>query len=473
MALDVRIISGAGAGTYYLVNSTGAPVAGGSATSASTTPYSINAAEWTQTAATRRTIYSGGPPFGVGSRPVYTGFDNVTETVEIGIVGSSADNMISLLQTLRRVLNTALLSNPAILYWQPAGATSPTYYYIYSADVQEVGDWQNPAAGFVNVLCRVTWTRSALGARASTAETILNAASYQSRFTGTPDCFEATSAGSGDLIYDGQPLNISVGSASADLKNFLIGSILSVTAISNTMTVTTSSTTGTQSTGTPAQISLTNQNTYYGAKTRLLAQTSAATTGSQMRLRVYLLTPATAAIYGAQSALLYTSPWFTSSNAVQLVDCGTVPTSFAYYNTSSFLYAILEVRSPGGTSVTVTLSNVYQIDYSTLMRTDENTLLVASGSHSLTIDMFKENAVHVPVQTPIVRTTTGGLELTRAPVIGTPPQYFLYSAAVPVKILVIPFVSFAPDNSVAYASTYTYTVTAKHAPQYYTLRGNG
>lgn len=476
MALDVRIISNGT--TYYLVNSSGSPVAGGATTAAATTAYSVNAAEWTQTAAKRQTIYSGGPPFGVGSRPVYAGFDNVVETIEIGISGSSSANAIHLIQTLRRILNTALYSTPAVLYWNPDGATNPAYFEIYSADVQEVGDWQNPAAGFTQVLCRVTWTRSAFGSYLNAQDTILNGVSFQSCFSGATNCIAPYLTGNGDLIYDGQPLNVSITNTTAsDLSNLLFGSIYTIKTQPGIISTTTSSTTGVVNTTADSPVNLNTEAVDFSSlKIRLFAETSAATTGSQMQLLVCAISLNDETSYPSfGSQVIYTSPWFTSSNAVQLIDCGTIPAVVSNRNVS--LYVRLKVRSPTGTSVTVTLNGIHAVFYWEMCRVAGASVLPSSAAvGSNFISGFRYNPpgigtispVTLPLKQPQILTSTSGTYISFAPPIGTVPKY--HSGA---SFFAMSGVSSPATGSVAYVTTSTYRVTAFHAPLYHTLRGNG
>lgn len=474
MALDVRIIAGVGGTTYYLVNSSGSPTAGGAATGVTTTPYSLNAAQWTQTAAQRQITYAGGPPFGIGARPLYAGFSNVTETVEIGIAANSADNAASLLRQLRQILNQALYSFPAILYWKPNGATNPAYFEVYSADVQEVGDWQNPAAGFTTFLTRVTWTRSPFGGRLSSesAETLINAVSFQSRFSGTPDCFDTYATGTGDLVYDGQPLNLTLSNTSGStLSNWLMATSRTPVVTATTQTLTTNSTTGaTASYATAVGITPAAQlNFRQGLRLRLLAQTTAATTGSQMRIVVSTLDPNLYATYPtAGEQIVYRSPWFTSSNAAQMVDCGTVPTSFLVETASYTLYLVLQVRSPSGAFVTVTLSNFVYFLYFEVCRSAEG-FQVPNGS-SISLISYNSIAGVIGIDRPLlpIRRPVMYSGIATGPVIGAAPRYHDS-----LLLTAIPLISYPPSNSVAYVTTATYTATAQHAPLYYTLRGNG
>lgn len=474
MASDYRIISGGTA--YYLVNSNGIPTAGGAATAASTTPYAIVDDTIIKVAA-RQVIYAGDTPLSVGFQPV-------TEEFRIFVMGSSHDNLVSLVQQLRRILNTALYGVPAIFQADPHGGTNPVYFEVYSADVQETNEqYMLIAEGDDNnsVICRVIWTRSYAGGRLTTPETLINAVSYQSRFSGSPDADSAFSTGGGDLIYDGQPINVYADNTTVGvtLSNWLIASGRPYAAVATTQTVTTASTTGATAT-----LSLNNQltvatnvNTYHGLKVRLLAQTTTATTGSQFRALVSTLAPNLYATYPtAGEQIIYTSPWFTSANAAQMVDCGTIPTDFLKDTLVQGVYVLLQVRSPAGTSVTVTLSNWIVLYYFDICRSTSALVVSNSPAGRLRLDSFirpttgPSDRPNLPMGRPSLYVTadTDTIQLANSPIIGTAPKY--YSGA---SLLVIPQISYPPNNSVAYATTHTYTVTATHAPLFHSLRGAG
>lgn len=458
MALDVRIISGGT--TYYLVNSSGSPTAGGAATGVSTTPYSLQGAKWTQNATPRLITYAGGPPFGVGSKPVYAGFGNVTETIGIGIKGSSSDNTISLIRTLRQILNTALFSLPAILYWQPNGASSPAYFEIYSADVQETGDWLNPATGFTDALVQVTWTRSAFGGRLTTPETLVSAASYRSAFSGSPLCYTAMSTGSGDLIYDGQPLNVTVTSSSAAQPTLYLGAIHSVITDASTQTVTTTSTTGAYSAASDSISMGTTLLSNQGLKARLFMLINGSYSGA---LPDFQAVVSLSTVYGAGSGVVYQSPWVGRPTASDtLWDMGTIPTSWLANSGMTTIAPWLRVRSTTGASTTVTIANWYVVLYYTMCR------ITGIETESITRSFVEQSGrVCLPLQRPMTWAPSTGTPTYLSPLIGTPPRYV--SGA---SLFVHNRISYA-YNSVSTTTPSTYTVTATHAPLYTTLRGNG
>lgn len=459
MALDVRILSGGS--TFYLVNSSGTPTAGGAATGAGTTPYSVNAAEWTLSASPRQVIYSGGMPFRVGATPLYVGYENVVETINIGLRGSSADNTISLIRQLRQILNTALFSTPAVLYWQPHGASQPTHFEIYSADVQETGEWNNPAAGFVDVLCRVTWTRS-LGGRLSSGETLLNAVSFANTGAGA-NIQSLGSSGSGELAYDGQPLNITIApvSTSNEFRRIYLATVASrnYAAVSSGGGSTTASTSWT---------------TFYSGATWSVAATR--NVGLRARAMARLTTTSANAEIRAEARLAGANTTLWTGRAVGLSGI-TAPTLLdlggfsldmvrpALGITTYPIFFLYSVRSTNGSAVNVQMNYEEQLLAYTFAAADN--VNAGTGGASVGVNGFQAQSgrVCLPWADPnIVEYSPAYGEprdiLTWA---GTPPRYY------PGAYLYLGWLT----SGLTHSNLATATVTATQAPLYHTLRGNG
>lgn len=449
MALDVRIISGGT--TYYLVNSTGAPVAGGAATGASTTPYSVNAAEWTQTAADRQTIYSGSPPFRIGSTPLYTGFGNVTETVEIGIIGSSSDNVAALKQQLYKILNTALYTYPAALYWQPNGAANATYFDIYSANVQEVGDWQNPAAGFTSVLCRVTWVRS-LGSWASAGETLLSGVTMTNTGTGTnPNIQSLGSSGKGEFVNDGQPMNLSFATATSPSRTYV--AVVSERTYTTQTAATKTTTSIVPILGGTITLAI-NARAYQSSRLRVLMRFSSFTTNAQVRLSIGL----------APASLIYWySPWVTGMGTAYLADMGGFHLPSITNLSATPSYDInWYVRSTNGASATAALTYSEYLAYSTFATV---TSLYTWSPMTSALDGYRavSGRPAQPLDAPETYLTASGFQWGSMDIVGTAPRYY------PGSYLYLGWMSYDPPQ---HSTTSTATVTASHTPLYNTLRGN-
>lgn len=472
MPLDVRIINGST--TYYLVNSSGSPTVGGGPTSAASTPYSLNAAAWTQTAAPRRTIYTGGPPFAVGSRPLLRGWGNVTETVEIGVAGADADNVALRIRQLRQLLNSALVSAPALLYWQPHGASNPVYFEIYSADVQETGDWQNPAAGFTSALCRVTWTRSAFGGRLSSGQTAISGSSFGSSGIGSSSFIPGMY---GDLIYEGQPLNVSAAESSGTTGRRLFAATLGRSANSSTTGAgakTTSSTSGLQI----AQVS--------GGGAATFANVSEVLSGQALTVRIVVSLGVTASANNAEiryeirasspgNPTLYQSPWLAARPSgatwatTVLYDLGGYnPAALADYNsTGANLDYRLYLRSTDGASTTVTYNASYWLLPWTWCIADID---YTGGGADSRLNSFTERSgfAALPLRRPIAGSVASGTINSGGLLRGSPPIYISggvlwlawgLSDTLGQGYLVTP------------GTGGTLTVTATQAPLYTTLRG--
>jgi len=219
MANQSRLIS---AGTNYYIEGGGEYNGSGTPwTSSNGSPYEIAmntvaGSTWTPLAAVRQEVYGGGPPFRNGSTLIYDSYGNVTETVTIQCRATSHDNAVFLLRQLRQILNTALFTAPCVLAVQPDGATNAVYYEIYGADVQEDARFVNEeasavAAGHALVRAVVTWRRSPHGGPASLTTLFTN-----TTFTNNGSSNTASlGATAGDLLYEGQPINLKIDGPSA------------------------------------------------------------------------------------------------------------------------------------------------------------------------------------------------------------------------------------------------------------------
>src|SRR5262249_27246940 len=111
----------------------------------------------------------------------------------------------------------------------PQGATNIMYAEIYSATVQEDVTWLNPTGGFGEFHATITWTRSPFFGMVSAGETLLNGVTFTNTGTGVNNNTQAFATGSGDLIYEGQPLNIFTNVYSQTAARFYLGSVKSRT----------------------------------------------------------------------------------------------------------------------------------------------------------------------------------------------------------------------------------------------------
>jgi hypothetical protein len=205
------------AGTAYHLAGAGVAYTGSGTpwTSQSTSPFELSMNDatgnrWTPAAPQPLTTYDGAPPWALGARPLTRGYGNVTEVIGLQARANSHNNAVALLRLLRRIAGQTLRSSPILLAVQPNGATSAAYFEVYDLHVQELPAFINEEAASSTQLVRMalTLTRSPFGGRQTTAETVVSAAAWQNRGTGTPDNILPFSTGAGDLIYEGQPLNV-------------------------------------------------------------------------------------------------------------------------------------------------------------------------------------------------------------------------------------------------------------------------
>jgi hypothetical protein len=196
-------------------------------TSEATSPYelSLNDATpiWIPTPAPANVLYSGGPPFAIGRQPAYRSFDTITEQVGIQMRATTKDNAIALLRQLRKALNPSAL--PAVL--AVTGGTNTGYTEIYSADVTERPSYLSEPDGIFRAV--ITWTRAPFFGLLSAGEMLVNAVTMNNTGTGTPDNVESLGTGSGDLINEGSPLNISLTPGSGTIGQLYAASVLSRT----------------------------------------------------------------------------------------------------------------------------------------------------------------------------------------------------------------------------------------------------
>lgn len=223
----------------HLINSTGAPVAGGTATAAATTPFALGAAEQLGNAAPT-VYYSGGAPFTLGARPVAYGYDNVRQTWHCMVTGSTHEGSIASLQVLKLAMQRALFDTAALLAIQPTSSSTIMYAEIYDASIQELtyGDGLIPITGQADIEFDLTFTRSPFFAPAALSTTSLNGVTFTNTGTGANNNTQAIGTLSGDLVYEGQPLNIKVVAA---LDNLFAATVYQRTYTASAATTATSS----------------------------------------------------------------------------------------------------------------------------------------------------------------------------------------------------------------------------------------
>lgn len=351
MASQTRLISGGI--TYYLAGG-GAqqvPYAGSATpwTVQTTTPFELSLNDdtgsiYTPAPAPSVPILGGGPPFRVGRSLITKSYDTVTESVGVQLRATSLDNAVALLRLLRQILNTALFDSPCILAVQPDGTTNATYFEILYADVPEKPDylWET-TSGACLFRVTVTWVRSIGSAGALT--TLINAVSIRNRSTSSPDDVESLGTPVGDLIYEGQPLNVYIKPTSGDMGTLYLATVLSRTNIA----LAESKTTTTFSLYTTGSASISTARTR-GLKVRILGRFDTFTAPSKV-----LLSCSVKSISGGLN--MYTSPLLSMPNSAAsatLIDFGGFDASVlrSIRNSGLTAYVQFKLTSSDGTSVT-------------------------------------------------------------------------------------------------------------------------
>jgi hypothetical protein len=447
-------------GGIHLVNSNGTPTAGGAATAASTTPFAIRHG-WTLATPEPLPIWGGGPPFVPGRRLAYSSYDNVVERIPISVVGSSHENAVTRVQELKRALATVSATTPAVFSVQPTGSSTAMASDVYSAFVREVTEqasafeaWE----GWVEYDAEIVLSRAPFWAALSSGETVINAQSINNNFSGSPDNIVAYTTGSGDLIYEGQPLNLAMTNASGGTlsnQNLYLGSIDSITTDATTQSVTTSSTTG-ASAGTGDTITVgTVLDAKQATKMRLIGQCSSVSANSEMRLKVYLSS--------STPAPFYTGPWFAPTTNDGRYDAGTVPSAIFRDTALTTLYVVLEVRSTTGGSVTITLSNFYVVYYYSLCKVSGlDSILNTTGVVHVRGFVATSNRPCLPLRKAEAYVLNSGSQTYYGRVDGTPP---IYVSGASLWLMAVDKTSGAPSSA-------TFTTTATQSALWKTLRGN-
>lgn len=431
-------------------------------TAESTTPYELalndlTGPSYTPQAAPGAMLFTGGIPFSAMSAPVLRSYDRVTETLGVQMVATTKDNAIALLKQLGQILNTALYSVPCVL--AVTGGTNTTYFEIYGADIQETPSYiyENPS-GRVVFRAAITWIRSALGAKLSSGETLINAQTFGNTGTGSPSNVVAYSAATGDLINEGSPLNVSI----TPVSGFTTYGILYAASIATrTYTAFSGSPTSVSAgssldMGTAITLDVTEKLTNAAIRYRIVGRFTSAnvalaysvvvSTGS----RTIYSSPNIAAPQ-AGSAALIDFGWFSLSQLQRFsgVTAPSVSIQFSVTNT-------------GGVSYNATPLSADVFSYYTMMSATTG-LSAASTTKPIQIASFAEqtNAVCLPLPTwsMLVRNSTNinNFVIKR----GTPPRYY------PSASLWLAWV----NSSSVHVNTETATVTVTHSPLYRTLRG--
>jgi hypothetical protein len=462
---NTRLISGGT--TYYLGGGavTQVPYSGSGTpwTAQATTPFELSLNEdtgniWTPAPAPTVPALSGGPPFRPGRSLITKSYDTVTESVGIQLKATSHDNAVALLRLLRQVLNTAQFDSPCILAVQPDGATNTAYFEILYADVAESPSYvSETASGAVLFRVTITWTRT-IGF-AGSLTTLINGVTIQNRSSGSPDDVESLGTPVGDLIYEGQPLNLLL-NPSGTLNRMYLATVYERINTSVTSTKTTTTTTNFST----AAVTVTNARNRAGLKLRILARFDTFTAPSKIQLRVSILD----ATGGYTIKNLSTLSLPHSSAVSTLLDFGFVDVS-SLRSTQSATLAILvstTLISTDGTSVTAKLDYVETLLYYTFATIPDANI---GGSDALYIEQtndYNVNSVVVPNARPRVYRVSPTNWKGSIAYRGQLPR------ALSGASLWLGWLTTTSGINDSHVTTDTVTTTATHLPMFHTLRGN-
>jgi hypothetical protein len=453
-------------GGIHLINSTNVPVAGGVATAAATTPFSLRPG-WNPTTPDNKTIYSGGAPFSLGARPIYIGYNNVVERIPLHVTGSSHENAVARLQELKIAAQTALFSMPALLSYQPTSSSSTAYAEIYDAQIQELeDDGIDPIEGGTDFDFDLIITRAPL-ASAGSMTTLQNGITVTNSGTGGSNNTRTLGTVTGDLLYEGSPLNVRIApAASSGARYYYIATVYQRTYNAGIAGTTTTSSTLPTIAFNDSTASITDPaRARNGLRLRVMLRCTTISAKAQVKASLISLN---------KNRTLWSGPWVAagSTGATQI---DTTPNGIPLelirrteLETGDVNVAIY-VRSTDGTSVSVNIHSAEYLLYYTFCRID------ATGdlSGGVSLDYIQVEQAHnlggqyvpLPVGVAFVGDDNGGTDYLDdiCDVRGTLPR--AYSGA----SLYFSWLS----SLYGFDATDTATVTTKHLPLYKTLRGSG
>lgn len=459
MTTDIRII--AGGTTNYLINSSGTPTPGGAATAAATTPYSVLNDNWTMQAAQPNSAYQGGPPFRNGSTLAYQAYGNTQQSIPISVTGSTHDNVAALLRSLRQLINQSISGLPAVLYYKPNGATNELYFEIQSGAIAERPGPMNPSAGFTYVQADLILTLQPLGGLLSAGETLINAGTYTvagSTVT-LPTNNTSLGSGAGDLIYEGSPLNIKVTptTAGSNIGELWCANTFAYANATANVALNVPFSTPITATWTPTQLLAHNN-----AKLRIIARVFNSTGGAVSKY--YIVIRGSAA--GTNGYYVTPAPGVSPTiESTGLVDFG--PISLDVLRTISPLSGTFNVdfyaTKTAGTPTLISVEFLIYVDFCKIT----GITATQAGGEYLWLNSFRAKTSQVCLPTSQSASTLNSANTLNTPAVlrGQIPRYFSGAS------LWANWVDSTGNNTTA--ATRAASVTATHAPLYFTMRGAG
>jgi len=472
MASAIYLISTAtgSAVNYYLSGSHKTYSGSGSPwTAQNTTPYDIGMDDqpWTPQIAQVQPIFRGGPPFrSAGAALTYKSYTNVTETVIIKCRGTTHNNAVAMLQQLRRILNTNLVQQPVVLAFQPNGSTNTAYSEIEYADVQEDTRFINQEARAFVARATVTWVRKPFFGMLASGESQFSATTFTNTGTGGSNNTQAFTSASGELNYEGQPLNVLVNPAgNTTFGRFYVGSVYSRT-YSTTGAASyssTSTTTGTFNSA-PGTFDISAALTRNALKPRILMRFTSVASIARVAAKVS---------YNDISAgfTIWQSPWIDPSGPVGLsnttiVDFGTFSMDLIRLaGAGANIGLSIGVRSTTGASASVTLGYVEFILYYEWCQIDTS-IPGSTTDWRLKIQEFQEtsNRACLPLLNANALAVESNGYATRPSVVrGTLPQHHDGASL---------YLAWVRNTDYNHDTADTAAVTASAAPLWRTARGS-
>jgi hypothetical protein len=459
----VAIISGGTTYNFWNASGTRTPYAGSGTpwTSAATSPYTLSnndaTPDWVPGPAPASIIATGGPPFSLGSRPLYVGYDTIQESVGVQLYATTKDNAIALLNQLRQILNTTLFSTPALL--SVKGGTNTGYAEILWADVSELNTYIEEVDGRV-FRATITWRRAPFFS-AGSLTTLINGLTYTN--AGSSNNTRSLGAITGDLLYEGSPLNILIAPASGFRYLYAATVYQRIYNAGIAATTTTSSTSGTAAFNDSTAGITSPARTRYGLRLRVMLRTTSISAKAQVQIFL---------VSSTSSRTLWKGPWVSAGAIGQtLIDAtpSGVPLDLIRRSElgGSDVNVGCLVRSTDGSSVSLNLHSAEYLLYYTFCRIDTTTVLLGANDEALQIEQAHNlGGQYVPSWQPgaYAMDTTGTDVLADiVDMRGTLPR------AISGASLYLTWMG----TSFAFDSTDSAVVTAKHLPLYRTLRGNG
>jgi len=459
----VSLISGGT--TYYLSGSTNTNYTGSGTpwTAENTTPYRMSWNDgspiWVPQPSLVQMIYGGGPPFSSVRRPLYRSYDQLTEPIGIQMYANSADNAIFLLNQLRQILNIALYSVPCMLVVQ--GGTNTGYAEILSADVVETNSYQFLGNTSTHeIRATISWTRTAFFGTASLTTLFTNTTFTNNGASNTA----SLGATAGDLLYEGQPLNLKIDGPAASVtgvNKIWLSTCKSRAKTTHTLTASTTTSTSAAASGTITATSLLTNN---GINLAVFFRFSSITAGNKALIKIDV------AVGGTAATSAWQTPPVTSGTTMMYMGMFNLARLRVPIATSIPLTYVVSLKSIDGTSVGYTLDYSESVFAYTVAEVTGRGSVAGYGNGSAVLYSTRAQNLNgtawLPVQTPIAYSATSGDDTL-------PDNLETVRGVLPLAYSGASLWAAWIDGTNNHTSTDTLRITANHLPLYRTLRGGG